>query len=551
MSIRNFLQGLGALYSYNYPTFLVRMLRKYHFHTPRFVVKYWQTNNVAAVGDATHILTQNERYLRAAVAAGMLLQIGFGILELWIWQVYDVAGGLAFGVALLLSYPIVWAHGAVIVLWLHWLWKFVQNPKREGKLVLCNLLEDQVVRLRAKHSFTIVAVAGSVGKTSTKLAIAHVLSQQGNTIYQVGNYNDRLTVPLVLFDRTLPSLFNVVAWLRILLANERTIRQAKYPYRYAVLELGTDGSGQLKDFAYLVPEMSVVTALTPEHMEYFKTLDAVAAEELTVAEFSKQTLINADDSSTSYYKTMSVKTYGSSKDDDFVLVKSHLNLDLSGTDVMLDLGPKKRVEITAPILGKAGSKILLAASAVAAELGLKVEVIRSALASLPQAAGRMQVLAGKNDSLIIDDTYNASPAAVKAGLDVLYAAKASKRIAILGNMNEMGSYSKAAHKEVGDYCRPSKLSLVVTLGKDANKHLAKAAEAAGCEVISCTSPYEVGAIVHGRLTPGTVVLAEGSQNGVFAEEALKDLLASTEDQKKLVRQSAYWMRIKRRQFTSK
>jgi len=192
--------------------------------------------------------------------------------------------------------------------------------------------------------------------------------------------------------------------------------------------------------------------------------------------------------------------------------------------------------------------MLLAAAAVATLLGIKQPAIAAALATLPPVAGRVQLLKGDNDSLIIDDTYNASPAAVKAGLDVLYAAKATHRIALLGNMNELGAYSKEAHIEVGKYCKAGKLDLVVTIGKDANKYLAKAANDAGCEVISCKTPYEAGAIIHGRLTPGTVLLAEGSQNGVFAEEALKDLLLDPADKSKLVRQSRSWLRVKRLSF---
>jgi UDP-N-acetylmuramoyl-tripeptide--D-alanyl-D-alanine ligase len=160
----------------------------------------------------------------------------------------------------------------------------------------------------------------------------------------------------------------------------------------------------------------------------------------------------------------------------------------------------------------------------------------------------MQVLRGVQGSSIIDDTYNASPVAVEAALDVLYAAHTVQRIAILGNMNELGDYSAEAHCEVGRYCRPDKLDLVVTIGVDAEKYLAVAARAKGCIVESYSSPYEAGAAVLRHLKKGAVILAEGSQNGVFAEESLKGLLADKTDFSKLVRQSRYWMHTKRHQF---
>jgi UDP-N-acetylmuramoyl-tripeptide--D-alanyl-D-alanine ligase len=162
----------------------------------------------------------------------------------------------------------------------------------------------------------------------------------------------------------------------------------------------------------------------------------------------------------------------------------------------------------------------------------------------------MQILPGIKDSVVIDDTYNASPLAVKAALDVLYAAKAKQRIAILGSMNELGAYSRQAHDEVGDYCDARKLDLVVTIGHDAKRWLAPAARRQGCTVQSFMNPHEAGAYVSGKLRKGGVVLAKGSQNGVFAEEALKPLLADPTDQAKLVRQSPAWLTKKSQRFPS-
>jgi UDP-N-acetylmuramoyl-tripeptide--D-alanyl-D-alanine ligase len=135
-----------------------------------------------------------------------------------------------------------------------------------------------------------------------------------------------------------------------------------------------------------------------------------------------------------------------------------------------------------------------------------------------------------------------------AGLDVLADAPAEKRIAILGSMNELGDYSKEAHEEVGNYCDPAKVDLVVTIGKMARDMLAPVAAQKGCVVESFLSPYEAGRYVKEQLKDGTVVLGEGSQNGVFAEEALKQLLADPADAAKFVRQSPNWLDLKKRQF---
>lgn len=391
-----------------------------------------------------------------------------------------------------------------------------------------------------------MVVAGSVGKTSTKLAIARLLSTAKRVRYQEGNYNDRLTVPMVVFGHSQPGLYNLPAYFKIYQANKKAI-SSSYPFDVLVLELGTEAPGQIEKFAYLKPDVAVVTAVTPEHMESFKTLDKVAEEELLVVDFADQSLINIDDVPAKYIGDKLYLSYGQDKEAHFKLAKMG-SKGLEGQDIELELGKMGSLAASTAVLGVAGAKLVLAAAAVGSLMGLTKAQIKDGLKQLKPAAGRMQVLPGLKDSWILDDTYNASPAAALVALDVLYQTKASQRIAILGNMNEMGEYSRKAHEEVGKYCDPKKLDLVVTIGPDANRYLAKAAEQQGCQVETATDPYLAAELVRHRAEPGAIILAKGSQNGVFAEEAVKHLLADPEDAKKLVRQSEYWQSVKRKQF---
>jgi UDP-N-acetylmuramoyl-tripeptide--D-alanyl-D-alanine ligase len=421
--------------------------------------------------------------------------------------------------------------------------------KRLGKSFICTILEAQAKSLRKHHQFKVIAVAGSIGKTSTKLAIAETLSASHSVRYQKGNYNDRATVPLVLFGHSLPGLFNIPAWTKIFWANYKIIH-TPYPYDYVVVELGTDGPGQMAAFDYLQPDISVVTALTPEHMEYFGTLDVVIAEELSVLDYSKQVLINTDDSPAEFLKDKQFISYGLGKTADYrVLTWQQHQLEDGVMTITVPGGAK--LETKTSIVGKPGAKITLAAAATAHLLGLTDTAITKGLTRIKPFAGRMQILNGIRDSVIIDDTYNASPPAVEAALDVLYASDAPQRIAILGSMNQLGDYSPEAHREVGMYCDAKKLDLVVTIGADAEKYLAPFARKAGCKVQSFPSPYQAGEFVKSALKEGSIVLAEGSQDGVYAEESLKVLLRNHEDQAKLVRQSAAWMKIKYQQFPNK
>jgi UDP-N-acetylmuramoyl-tripeptide--D-alanyl-D-alanine ligase len=418
--------------------------------------------------------------------------------------------------------------------------------KKIGKSFLAAILESQVRRLRSRNNFKVIAVAGSVGKTSTKLAIAGVIGLHQSVRWQVGNYNDRVTVPLVVFGHSEPSIFNITAWLGILVANERALRRP-YAYDAVVVELGTDGPGQMVQFAYLRPDITVLTAITAEHMEYFGELDAVAKEELAVAAYSDTLVCNVDDIDGRYRKDMSYTGYGCSESAAYRIKRHGKTADWRQTISVHT--PHGVVNATIQLTGLPGAKSVGAAIAVASLLGIPIEAIAESVAQLQPAPGRMRIFSGVQGSTIIDDTYNASPIAVTAALDVLYAAPAVQRIAVLGSMNEMGTASQAMHEAIGSYCDSSKVDHIITIGQMAHDWLAPAATAAGCAVTSTQSPYAAARALQKILKPGALILAKGSQNGVFAEEAIRPILKRRDDAAHLVRQSASWQHIKRSQFS--
>lgn len=406
--------------------------------------------------------------------------------------------------------------------------------------MLCLQLERKVEQLRVKHKFTVVAVAGSVGKTSTKLAVARLLEASGKSVrYQEGNYNDRVSVPLVFFGEAMPSLFNIFAWLVVLGRMSRKVKQ-DYGYDVVVVELGTDGPGQMADFAYIQPDITVLSAISPEHMLQFGTIDAVASEELEVSSYSWQLLVNVADVDTKYLDGISYKSYGVGQPADYQaeVIGSH---GIVGQQLLIKSADGEDFQVSTDYGGRQGATIVLAAVAVAKMLSIDDEAIVSAVADLRPFAGRLQILEGINDSTIIDDTYNSSPLATKAALDLLYATDAKQKIAILGDMNELGDSSVQEHRDLGAYCRADQLDYVVTIGAKSRDDLAPAAKAAGCQVKSFTSPVDAGNFVKDIVVSGAVILAKGSQNGVFSEEAVKQLLRNSGDASKLVRQGGGWM----------
>lgn len=423
--------------------------------------------------------------------------------------------------------------------------------KKIAKRFVASILGWQVRRLYKRNNFRVVTVVGSVGKTSTKLAIANVLKIKYRVQYQDGNYNDLVSVPLIFFGEEMPSLLNPLAWLGTFRRNGKQIK-APYPYDVVVLEVGTDAPGQIKELSsYLKIDLAVLTAVSPEHMEFFDDLDAVAREELEIVKMSVKLLYNKDMVGPKYLKDLNspLMSYGLKQKADFQTVNIVFRDDKCDFEVLKN--GQSFLRSSNDLISEPQLYSVTAAVAVAAELGLSAEEIDKGLHNIHPVSGRMQRLAGINNSLIIDDTYNASPEAMKAALATLYRIDAPHKIAILGNMNELGKYSKEAHEEIGIYCEPNKLDLVVTIGPDANQYLASIAQNRGCKVITFDNPYKAGEYIKPLIQQDSLILAKGSQNGVFAEEAVKLLLANSADSSKLVRQDSDWLKKKNKAFVKK
>lgn len=545
MSLLNNLRSFLALFRLKFADAVVSLLQVNDYRLDKFVASFWQTADFSKMEiqpDASRFAARNQ-FLRTFIIVGGLAQLVFGAILIGAGANGQLVGGVYFGVALVISYPLVWAH---LVLLAALAVRVPGWPKTLGKQIVLAILAKQVNQLHSRHNFKIIAVAGSAGKTSTKFMIAQTLETKLKVRWQHGNYNDIVSVPLVIFGQEMPSLLNVPAWLDIFRQNQRQINQT-FDCDVVVLELGTDGPGQIAEFAkYIKVDIGVLTAIAPEHMEFFGNLDNVASEELALASFSKKLLVNNDLCASEYLVGLKkFGTYGFEKADwqlsniKFTNMKHSFELEKAG---------KKQFSSSVKLLGRNQLYGIAAASAVASELGLTASEIKAAVAELEPVNGRLKPLAGIKNSTILDDSYNSAPEAVLAALETLYKIKAPQKIAILGSMNELGNYSAEAHQLVGEACDPKKLDLLVTIGNDASEFLASSASARGCNVKSFADPTSAGNYVKKQLKSKSLVLVKGSQNGVFAEEATKILLKNKSDASQLVRQSDSWLAIKNKQF---
>ncbi len=416
-------------------------------------------------------------------------------------------------------------------------------------------LEEYVKRYFKKHpEVKLVAVAGSVGKTSTKTAVATVLAKKYRVRMLDNNHNTHMSAPLGILGIDYPeNVHSMMAWLKVFNAAKKRISQPT-DVDVIVQELGTDRIGEIAHFGtYLQPDIGVITAVTPEHMEFFGTIENVAKEELALANFSKLALINRDDIEGRFADFMTnsnLDTYGTSGAAEYRVEVKDFDVEHGYQSWLVISGYGETYPANIRVLGEHSLHPVAGAIAVAAKLGMGPREIVEGVEDIEPVAGRMNVLRGIEGSMLIDDTYNSSPAAASAAIQTLYGLQAPQRIAILGSMNELGDVSAVEHEKLGNLCDPNLLAWVVTIGDQAEKYLAPAARSRGCQVKSFKSAIEAGAFVRSVIDTGAIILAKGSQGDVYAEEAIKELLHSTSDDHKLVRQSPAWIEKKTHFFSN-
>ncbi len=414
-------------------------------------------------------------------------------------------------------------------------------------------LEEAVVAYFQAHpEVKLVVVAGSVGKTSTKTAIATMLAQKYRVRLHEGNHNTPMSVPLAILGIPYPdNVRSFSAWRQALkLARARIL--APTDVDIIIQELGADHPGDIVAFGrYLQPYIGVVTAVTPEHMEYFKTIEAVAQEELSVANYSQLALINREDIEGRFADLLTnanIGTYGTSAAAEYHFEVQDFALDKGFTGTVAAPELPSRIDATIQVVGEHNLRPVMAAVAVGLKFGLTGDDIKTGLEKIRPIPGRMNLLRGLNGSMVIDDTYNSSPAAAVSAVQTFYGIQAPQRIAIMGSMNELGESSQAEHEKIGKMFHPDLVEWVITIGTDAGNYLAPAARSQGCQVKSFQNAVQAGAFARSVMEKDALVLAKGSQGDVYAEEAVKVLLRDQSDISKLVRQSPAWMATKEEYF---
>jgi UDP-N-acetylmuramoyl-tripeptide--D-alanyl-D-alanine ligase len=402
----------------------------------------------------------------------------------------------------------------------------------------------------------IIAVTGNVGKTSTKEAIACVLGSVKRVRSSGGNLNNEFGVPLTIlgdwhkeYYEKGPSLW---FWLKVLFyAKWGFFFNRKYP-EVLILEFGADRPGDIEKLAKIFkPKIGIVTAVgeVPVHVEYFSGPEQIAEEKsklISALNVGDNAILNFDDLAVLEMKRKSrakVTTFGFGEGAD-IRISGYTVITSGELGIIFKLERGEHTFVPVKIngtIGKSQAYAAAAAAAVGLSSGMNLVTIREALASYQGPAGRLKILKGIKNTTIIDDTYNAAPASTHNALETLKQFTGRRRIAVLGDMLELGKYSVQAHQVVGDMAG-SVADILVCVGSSA-KFIADSAgnQMPSDRIYRFDTSEDAKMKIKELLHEADVALVKGSQ-GIRMEKIVEEIMAEPEKKKELlVRQSKKWL----------
>ncbi len=429
--------------------------------------------------------------------------------------------------------------------------------KSTFKNIIVHILTWEAKMVLRRYKPKIIAITGSVGKTSTKDAVYTALAPYTHVRRSEKSYNSEMGVPLSILG--LPNGWtNPILWARTLLSGFGLIvLPHKYP-QWLVLEIGADKPNDIKDIAkWLKPDVVVLTRFpdVPVHIEFFESKEHVIAEKTSLAEALRADgllVVNGDDPVVAALSgKFGAKTISYGFSDALSVRATQLKFSYVddgvghrspiGREFTLAL-PEYNYIVSMPyIIGESHISAALAACAVVYGLGYNLEKAVAALHDYHTPPGRLSLINGVNDSTLIDDTYNSSPIAAKSSLELLKELEAhGRKIAVFGDMMELGKFTQEAHEELGKQV-PGSADFLVTVGIRA-KYIDEGAKEAGFNLTKIKhfdTADQAGEFLKTVISPGDVILIKGSQS-VRLERAVKHLLALESDSQFLVRQEREW-----------
>ena len=420
------------------------------------------------------------------------------------------------------------------------------------KSVIIFILTWEAKLVLVRHKPYIIGVTGNLGKTSTKDAIYAVMKDHFHVRRSEKSMNSEFGVPLTILGEK-SGWNNPFKWLLVIIRGLFVPFGKEYP-THLVLEIGADRPGDIKKIALWVkPNITVVTQFgqVPVHIEFFRDRDAVIEEKAHLVSALHEDglfIYNGDDHdsqkllSKTKAQTMSFGIHNKA-DIQATNIKLY-GKPLTGTEAdIVSLGAKEHL-VLPEVVGKSPIYCALPALLVARFLAIPLPIACASLRDGVKPRGRMRLLQGMNDSVIIDDSYNASPKATEHGLETLAGLDTpGRKIAVLGDMLELGLYTRDEHYKIGKIAAKACHKLF-TVGIR-SRVMAEGAldeKMKDDNIMMCDSSVDAGKELVKILATGDVVYVKGSQS-MRMERAISMILASAHNpQAVLVRQEDEWIK---------
>ena len=408
-----------------------------------------------------------------------------------------------------------------------------------------------------KYQPLVIGITGSIGKTSAKEAIYEVLKDKLRVRTSFKNYNNEIGLPLTILGTESPGR-NLFGWLSVFLKawNLILIKDKSYP-QVLVLEMGVDRPGDMDYLTNIAPvNVGVVTAVSHSHLEYFGSvvnikkekqvlIEKLDAKGLAILNFDNEYTREMSEVSKARILTYGLKDGANLQAQDIVYNSTKEGYDLSGINFKLNYNGSIVPVSMHNVMAETALYAALAAAAVAIYFDFNLIEVAKALSEFSLPKGRMNLLAGIKHTFIIDDTYNSSPEAALAAIDVLRLVKVDEtadKYAIMGDMLEIGSYTEEGHQLVGKKIAQSGITQLIAVGEKARDFI-RGAKEDGMEddfMFYFDAPEEAAKFLKNRIKAGDVLLVKGSQ-GARMEKVVKELLAEPERADELiVRQGDEW-----------
>jgi UDP-N-acetylmuramyl pentapeptide synthase len=423
------MQNFTSLYSPNYPTVLVYMLQATEYQVGPYVAWINRTHNFNAVMQRRTLdKTPAARLLLLGIRLGIGLQIIGGLVAIYLGHWHQLTGGVYFGLALAVSYPLVWAYAATLPLLIG---RQLITAPREQRLVA------ESAKIFALHRGMKLAIAGSYGKTTMKELLVTVLSEGKNVAATPANKN--------------------VSTSHALFAHELTGDED-----ILIIEYGEGAPGDVARFARLTqPTHAIITGLAPAHLDKYKTLEAAGQDIFSVADNIpvNQVYVNHQSPAVHPFIRPGFELFDTHQVLGWRVVKVQTGLD--GTSFSLHKGSKKLV-LRSDLVGHHQVSYLAFVAALALQLGLTDKQVKAGIAKTKPFEHRMQPypLSG---AWIIDDTYNGNLEGIRAGTELLKDLEATRKIYVTPGLVDQGATTEQIHIEVGELIAAARPDVVVLM----------------------------------------------------------------------------------------